>query len=179
MSNIPDAQLVTQAFQSHYGLVVAAAGSYAPTPDLVYDVVHQAFIDFMNTAMRGGWDPQNSPGPLLYEIAKNHAIDLWKKERMLTGENRLRLGERLMQMQRDRKDDPAAADRRLGALDECIQKLSPKAKEIIEKHYFGNMTLENLARQLSTPSGTLRKTLFRIRSKLRDCISRQLNEVDR
>lgn len=179
MGNIPDAQLVTETFQSHYGLVVTAAGRFAPTPDLVYDVVHQTFIDFMNTAMRGGWDPEDNPGPLLYEIAKNRAIDIWKKERMLTGENRQRIGERLMQMQRSREIDLPAADRRIDALDDCLRKLTPKAREIIEQHYFGKMPLENLARQLSTPAGTLRKTLFRIRSKLRDCISRQLNEADR
>lgn len=172
-----DAQTVATAFQTHYALIVAAASRYAPTTDMVYDVVNQSYIDFMNAAMEGRWTPQSNTGPFLYEIAKRRAVDLWREKKKNTTEVRKKIGEKLLDMQKSQSEDFEASNERIGALDDCLRQLSTKSRKLIEQHYMQKISFEKIAQDMVVSSNSLRKTIFRIRVKLRDCISKKLNDV--
>lgn len=171
MNPLPDSNLVTLEFQKHYGLIVAVATRYAPTSDLVYDVVHQAYIDFMNAAMRGDWDPAKDSRPYLHEIVKNRAIDLWRQEKKRSTENMQKIGEMLLEQQQRQESDWNHEDERISLLNACLKTLGEKARELVTRHYFQQVSIEKIAEEMSLPSNSLRKTLSRIRGKLKDCIS--------
>lgn len=178
MQECPSAQEVADTFQSNYGLVVSVAIRFAPTPELVYDVVHQAFVEFMESAMRGHWVPSRDPAPLLYRITKNTAANLWRRERQYSTEVTRMISEKLMQSPDERTDETSEATcGAVKALKGCMGELNAKSREMIEQHYLHDISLERIAERLSVPSNSLRKTLFRIRIKLRDCITRKLNDV--
>lgn len=174
--NIPSVQAVAETFQSHYGLIVTAAFRFAPTPELVYDIVHQTFVEFMETAMKGHWDTTRDPAPFLYRITKNTAVNFWRREKLHSTETMCAIGEILMRSSANDEDDFESLNERLDALNHCLAELPPKSREVIEQHYLHDVTLESLARRLAMPSNSLRKTVFRLRLKLRDCITRYLNK---
>ena len=169
-----DDLVVSQEFQRHYGIMIAVGRWYVPMPDLVGDAVQQAFIDFMNAAKRGVWSPGTDSSPLLCEIVKRRAIDLWRKEKRCSTENLQKIGEMLMERKRQEISDPKIENEKIILLEKCLQALPEKARELIERHYFQHTTLERLAEEKKVPANSLRKTLSRIRTKLKDCITRKL-----
>lgn len=173
----PEIKTVVQVFQSHYGMIIATASRYAPTPDLVYDVVHQVFIEFMDAAMKGNWDQSRDPGPFLYQITKITAYKLWRQKMVYSDEMVRKIGERLMEMKRNEASHFDKENESIEALNRCMKKLPEKSRDIIEKHYFHEMSIEAIARNLVVSAATLRKTLFRIRLKLRECIDAHLTKV--
>jgi len=72
-------------------------------------------------------------------------------------------------------DDVEKKERIHGCLDNCLNKLAPHARELIEQYYAENkrakIDLRKLiARKLQINSSTLRLRALRIRSKLQECI---------
>lgn len=171
-----EGQSIADVFQSHYGLIIAVASRFSPSPDMVYDIVHQTFIDFMTAAMNGRWDPSRKAGPFLAEIAKNRAKNLWRQEKKRSPEHLQKVGETLMAMQRGEKEDWETLNEKISALDGCLQKLPEKSFLLIEKHYFQKISFEQISKDLNHSANTLRKMVCRIRAGLRDCITRELND---
>ena len=68
---------------------------------------------------------------------------------------------------------PEAADRR-SALAECMEQLSPKARQLVELRYTQGSKPQQIATKLGTTANTVSVSLSRIRKTLGDCISRRL-----
>ena len=62
-------------------------------------------------------------------------------------------------------------DRRSGALQECLDQLKGRAREVVRMRYFDELTAEEIARRAGTNGGSVRVMLQRIREQLRACIS--------
>lgn len=69
---------------------------------------------------------------------------------------------------------PEAADRR-GALAECLEQLSPKARRLVELRYTQGTKPQQIATQTGTTANTVCVALSRIRKTLGDCIGRRLS----
>jgi RNA polymerase sigma-70 factor (ECF subfamily) len=67
-----------------------------------------------------------------------------------------------------------AHDEREQALQICIDKLSPKARRLIDLRYRKGLKLREMAQVLERKLDAVHKTLSRIRIRLRECIERQL-----
>jgi RNA polymerase sigma-70 factor (ECF subfamily) len=65
------------------------------------------------------------------------------------------------------------AERRL-ALATCLEKLTPKDRELIHHHYWSGGTLHALATATDRSVGTLKARLFQLRASLRRCIQAQI-----
>ena len=65
-------------------------------------------------------------------------------------------------------------ERRQVALTVCLQKLSEKDRELIERRYQAKTTARQLAEDLGRPASTVYKALSRIRDALFDCVERKL-----
>ena len=63
------------------------------------------------------------------------------------------------------------ADRRAGALQECLDQLKGRAREVVRMRYFDELTAEEIAKRAGTNGGSVRVMLQRIREQLRACIS--------
>jgi RNA polymerase sigma-70 factor, ECF subfamily len=66
----------------------------------------------------------------------------------------------------------------LGALKDCLGRLSSKDQELLFVRYATNRPLKEYAENLSRSPGTLKARLFQIRENLRKSIEAQLREVD-
>lgn len=163
----------TQEFQRWYGLVLSVARRYAPSPEWVQDVVQQVFIDFVTATLKGNRDPSRDLAPYLHQITRNRALKFWREERHRQPEIQQRIGERLARLQRQRNESDEEANRQLEQLRRCTGELPEKSRRLIERHYFQGSSLEEIARDESIPSGTLRKAMYRIRIQLRDCMERK------
>ncbi len=68
-------------------------------------------------------------------------------------------------------DEQLVQDERRKAVVEAIEKLKPPKPEIIDLHYRKGLTLEEIAKKLEVPIGTVKTNLFRARAALRRHLS--------
>lgn len=64
----------------------------------------------------------------------------------------------------------------LAALRECIERLAPKSRDLVDEHYFQSITLEVLAKRQGSTGGAVRMLLFRVRKALGECLRKKLPE---
>ncbi len=65
-------------------------------------------------------------------------------------------------------------DRRRDALEDCLNRLPPSQRQLIDLRYAGGHTIESIASSINRPAGSIRQTLYRIRSTLLSCIENKL-----
>jgi RNA polymerase sigma-70 factor (ECF subfamily) len=70
--------------------------------------------------------------------------------------------------------DPEELNGRMHALEHCLGGLNEKERALIDFRYFSGSQLEEFAAQCGRPVGSLRVSLFRIRTALKKCIAGQL-----
>ena len=63
---------------------------------------------------------------------------------------------------------------RRDALEHCLNRLAPSKRQLIDLRYFNGHAIERIAQTIGRPAGSIRQTLYRIRTALLDCIERQL-----
>jgi RNA polymerase sigma factor (sigma-70 family) len=78
--------------------------------------------------------------------------------------------ETLLQDQR-REEDISDDDNRTQRLNECLGKLPPRARLLIERRYVDNHGLARLAQQFKQSTGALAVYLHRVRTDLRRCMT--------
>jgi RNA polymerase sigma-70 factor, ECF subfamily len=75
---------------------------------------------------------------------------------------------------RERTEAEPMLHARLAALEECLQQLSPKDRELIHQRYQAKSGTEELVRHFGTSRRTLFRKLERLRGLLFDCITRRV-----
>ena len=68
---------------------------------------------------------------------------------------------------------PRASDRSF-FLQECIQRLTARARQMVRLRYYDDLTAEEISRQIDGTGAAVRVALQRIRQQLRECVERQL-----
>jgi RNA polymerase sigma-70 factor (ECF subfamily) len=71
-------------------------------------------------------------------------------------------------------EETARRERERRALDDCIQRLPPRQRELIERCYGGGMSIKEAAQSLGRSPTSLYKALDRIRLMLLKCIEGSL-----
>lgn len=166
---------LTGLFQSHYGLVLAAARRYSPFADHVDDVVQQVYVEFITGAMKGKWDVKKNIAPLLFQIAKRRAQNLFRELRNKRQSNIDELAEYLTTVDDERRNDLDGIETKIETLHRCLAKLPSPHRSLVEQHYFEEVPIKEIADQLQKNVETLHRFFSRIRAKLRDCINSSLN----
>ena len=64
---------------------------------------------------------------------------------------------------------------RRSILDQCIAKLNPKARRLIEFRYAAGLGTQEIAERVGTTRNTVAVTMSRIRKALTDCVAKQMN----
>jgi RNA polymerase sigma-70 factor (ECF subfamily) len=64
-------------------------------------------------------------------------------------------------------------DERRAALDQCLRKLPPPQRQLVDLRYSAGQAIESISASIGRPSGSVRQALFRIRATLQSCIERQ------
>ena len=163
MSNLQEAEL----FERHYDFVVHVAMRAAPQKELVYDLVHDVFVDF--TRKRDQFDLGEDVRPLLAGMVRIAALKFRESSRKQTISLRI-LAEMVEAARRQRKGNGNFEDK-LDRLDHCLKKLSDQSRKLIERRYFDNEKVQDIAKELGIKDSALRQSLCRIRDALRKCLS--------
>jgi RNA polymerase sigma-70 factor, ECF subfamily len=66
------------------------------------------------------------------------------------------------------------ADERLQWVSDCVQRLAPRAREMVRMRYFGEQQPEEIARLLAWTPTAVNSALTKARGFLRDCLERHL-----
>jgi RNA polymerase sigma-70 factor (ECF subfamily) len=98
---------------------------------------------------------------------------LKQRERNQRG-TRLLSRELIERLAREREQREPVLQTRLQALEQCLQELAPRDRELIRRRYQGKTGTEELVRQFGTSRRTLFRNLDRVRRLLFDCISRRV-----
>jgi RNA polymerase sigma-70 factor, ECF subfamily len=66
----------------------------------------------------------------------------------------------------------------VAALVQALRRLPPSHRQVLVLHHALDLPVSEVARQLGLTSGTVRGRLFRARTRLRDLLSANAEEVD-
>lgn len=102
-----------------------------------------------------------------FKIARvqvQHQYDRAKRE------TRLVFSESLIEQIADAAQKPQRRERELSILENCMDKLSIKQRRIVDARYLPGDSLEQYAESTGATAGSLRISLYRIRSILRKCV---------
>ena len=72
--------------------------------------------------------------------------------------------------------DPGELECRHQALHQCLSKLRPKDRALLQHRYASGAPLSDYAKAINRSAGTLKATLFNLRGTLRKCIERRFQE---
>jgi RNA polymerase sigma-70 factor (ECF subfamily) len=70
---------------------------------------------------------------------------------------------------------PMREDRRIAALQECLESLPPHSSSLVADHYYRGVKAAELAGRLGRTESLVRMTLLRVRQALRRCVEQRLS----
>ena len=146
--------------------VAASVRSFQDREDVVQQValtVARRFEEYDSTRPFLGW---------VLWLAKSRIIDFHRtngRKRAVPSEALLdRLAERIAE--RQETDSP-----RRVALDACLERLPDRSRRLIRLRYGDGLRIGAIAEAIGSTPGSVRVTLFRLRSALAECIDRRLS----
>tara|TARA_R110002096_G_scaffold16994_3_gene58536 strand:- start:6624 stop:7154 length:531 start_codon:yes stop_codon:yes gene_type:complete len=75
------------------------------------------------------------------------------------------------------EDRFAEIDHRRGALDQCLRQLPTTQRRLLDLRYFEGQSIDQVAETTERPAGSIKQTLYRIRTALRSCIEQRIAEA--
>jgi RNA polymerase sigma-70 factor (ECF subfamily) len=164
--------LMDEYFEKVYSRMLKMTGDPGDAEDLAMEAFNKAFSKLDQYA------PEFAFSTWLYRIAKNNCIDHLRRTKNDTDKmvnqheaglgiaahelaNQLPSPEQLMISQQETRQ-----------LREIVDTLHPRYKDIINLHYFKELSCEEIARQLELPEGTVKVRLFRARELLYNMMPR-------
>lgn len=109
-------------------------------------------------------------------IALNHCRNEWRRY-----QSQARLAGRLLEEKRAELElasfeaRPDDDDRRLAALRQCLEQLSPHEQTVVEWRFVQELSLSAIGEQLGRGAEAARLFLYRIRQRLADCVKKRLS----
>ncbi|MDO5553209.1 MAG: sigma-70 family RNA polymerase sigma factor [Planctomycetia bacterium] len=170
-----------ELFMANRGIIRKAALSAAPVVSLLDDIVNDVFIVYIQKVEQ--WDFSADIRPILSKLAHDIAIDAWRRHRKTLPEYLLGLADHLQELMCQHESATGLADlnSELSALLACIQKLTPRCRKLLERHYYAHTPLTEIAKEDGENLNTLYSRIDRVRTALRECIeqilSQELNDV--
>lgn len=107
-----------------------------------------------------------------FAVARFEVLAHLKKNRR---EDIVLLDDELLEMiAHEAPDALVASDRRLAALERCLNKLRPQDRELLDHRYRSNLGLDDFAARVGRSVSSLSVTLHRLRGSLRKCVQNQI-----
>ena len=138
--------------------------------DMLEEVAQSTWITCYNKIQ--GYEPRKTFLSWLKGIARFKVLEaIREKQRHLPVENdRLEHALLAQQARKASSNDDQQSDI-FSKLQQCIHKLSPKARELIESYYHQNHPIEEIATDLQRSKSWVTVNLFRTRKALKQCLS--------
>ena len=167
-----DQEAFGELVQRYQGLVAGVAWRYGTRREEVEDIVSEVFIKMYGSLDR--FRPTHRFSSWLYRLAANHVIDHHRRNRR--EKNRVEMPEQVS------SGDPAAgdameADERTRVLRAAMGDLPDKYREPLFLVYVEGMKVDEAARILALPGGTVKTRLMRGRKALGKILVRRNPEL--
>ncbi len=159
-------QLMDEYFEKVYTRMLKMTGQAGDAEDLTMEAFNKAFSKLDQ------YTPEFAFSTWLYRIAKNNCIDYLRRNKKdndtLVNQQEAGLGITAHEManQLPSPEQLMITQQETRLLREIVDTLHPKYKEIINLHYFNELSCEEIAAQLDLPEGTVKVRLFRARELL-------------
>ena len=159
---------------THVGFVRSLALRFAPAPGLADDIAQQVFLEFL--AKAGQWDLTRDVRPLLAGMTRNVARRCWRDHTRTLPEQTRELAEHIRALAED-QDARCYDEEETRALRRCLERLPDKSRQLVELHYFVDLTSVDIAARMAMNADAVRRALFRLRGQLRKCIQGVLSRA--
>ncbi len=155
-----------------YGRVVEATqarlraflAGYVPRAEWIDDLAQQTFVSAYRDLR--DFKPGTDFPAWLRQIAYNHLRAELEKAGRRRRLDALAAAELTRRLERDVPRDEEALD----ALRDCVSKLAPTSRELVQGYYGDALPLAELGRRLDRSADSLKVALFKIRARLRECM---------
>lgn len=142
--------------------------SLTPDVQLAEDVVQETFVELTKRA--GEFDPHTSFTAWMNSVARSKLSQLgWRA----TAGGQPFQDEVLEVLGASRPDDDHSIAR-LRYLEECIDRLAPQARKLVELHYRSGLKPKEVAAAMGWASASVHVALSRARAAIRECVERRL-----
>lgn len=154
-------KLMKKYYQLIYNLVYRMISKKEDVEDLTQEAFIKAFNSLQN------FDRQFSFSTWLFKIATNNAIDYLRKKKLHTFsiDKQIESDDSDFSFEipdSENKPDKHIMDKEMRKiLDEAIESLPPKYKQVIEMRHKGEFEYEEIAKELKLPLGTVKAHIFR------------------
>lgn len=154
---------------SHQSTLYASISALLGGVEGAQDVLQETNVILLQKA--GEYDPARGFVPWAVTFARFQAL-AWRQRQ---SRDRLVLDDALFAAVADRLAiEPVAPNRRLDAIEGCLQKLLPDWRSLIDARYVHGESVTDMARRLGCSVNAMSVTLFRIRQTLLDCVNATL-----
>jgi len=144
--------------------------AHCDSGELVEEVLQETYVACFERIAQ--YKPQGAFIAWLKRIARNRLVDHWRERRRLASLDGDEIETALADSgltDLDDADERAAASARLHR---CLDRLSPRARALIERRHLQSQPLADLAQQFKQSVNALGVVLHRIRRTLRDCMEK-------
>ena len=171
-----EAQLrFTQLWTDAQPAVAAYLRAVVRDVDLAKDIVQETAIVLLRKF--GQWDSEREFLPWALGVAKFQVL----AHRRDMARSRVVFDEALLDAITDSWPSAMAkVSREQAILEECLETLAPKARQIVRLRFFHEMNIQEVAEKIGASYGATCIAMMRIRRSLQDCVQRRLglSEVD-
>lgn len=145
---------VREVYDAHYGRLAGWTAKLVGDPDLAHDLATEAFLRLLRE-----FGSVEDPRAWLYTVTANLVRDHWRK--------RGREAAAYQRHEAGRDDFVRDADHatRLSVRD-AVQALPDRLRVVVLLHYFADLPVATVARQLDKSEGTVKRDLFDARQRL-------------
>jgi RNA polymerase sigma-70 factor, ECF subfamily len=168
-----DREAFSQLVRMHQAVVRAYVSAHVRPVEAADDLAQEVFLRAFRRLDAFQLPESGSIRPWLLGIARNLLLEHLRAPARLEARRPADLEEALETRQLEGGPGPQDAmemERRIAALQGCVDKLAPAAFALVWRHYFERRTLASLAAEEKKQESALRMRLLRIREALRACI---------
>ncbi|WP_145288469.1 sigma-70 family RNA polymerase sigma factor [Pirellulimonas nuda] len=143
-------------------VIVSMVGDFEAAEDLFQEAV----LEILKSEQR--YDPTRSFVPWACGVARNVVLEHWRRQAKMPSSGLSELIAELAMIVAEGEEDVWRRER--VALRGCVQRLPDRMQKLLLLRYGHNLKGQALAESAAVRVGSLRTTLARLRSKLRECI---------
>jgi RNA polymerase sigma-70 factor (ECF subfamily) len=167
-----DQEAFGELVRRYQGLVAGVAWRYGTRREEIEDIVSEVFIKMYGNLDR--FRPTHRFSSWLYRLAANHVIDHHRRNRKERG--RVEMPEQIASPQQPAVEG-MESDERSRLLRAALDQLPGKYREPLLLVYLEGMKIEEVARVLALPTGTVKTRLMRGRTALGKLLARRNPEI--
>ena len=142
-----------ELYRAHYGMIRHLVTKNSGSEEDAGDVFQEGLLALHEAVRKPGFQLTASVKTFLYSICRN----LWLKRLRAKGRDRLVDFERPIQLP-EVETEPDPTEQQLHILRRCLEQIGDACRAILERYYYLNLSMEEIAQQLGYSNADTVKT---------------------